>query len=253
MSKVDDYRAALRQLDDWDEYLMANSNLPGPRGNLELAEAVADLATPQWIAAHESVSADEAPENTAASFLVFAAVQGLGRLAVEGDLTALPRLRAHASDPRWRVRESVAIALQRVGDADLPRMLEFAEELTSGTYLEQRAAAAAVCEPRLLKDAAVASRVVDLLEEITASMSEAPASERRGDDYRALRQAMGYCWSVAVVASPEAGKVAFERWLSSPDIDVRWVLRENLRKNRLQKLDAEWVSVCLKALGGPSP
>ena len=106
MSKVDDYRAALRQMDDWDEYLLANSNLPGPRGNLELAEAVADLATPEWIAAHESVSAEDAPENTAASFLVFAAVQGLGRLAVEGDGSALERLRGHASDIRWRVRRA---------------------------------------------------------------------------------------------------------------------------------------------------
>ena len=41
MSKVEDYRAALRQLGEWDQYLMANSNLPGPRGNLELAQAVA--------------------------------------------------------------------------------------------------------------------------------------------------------------------------------------------------------------------
>jgi hypothetical protein len=248
VSKVDEYRAALRQLDDWDAYLMANSKLPGPRGNLELAQAVADLATPSWIAAHESVSAGDAPENTAESFLVFAAVQGLGRLAVEGDATALPRLRGHASDPRWRVRESVAIALQRLGDVDMPRLLDFAEELASGTYLEQRAAAAAVCEPRLLKDAVIAGRVLSLLDGITAAMAEAPASERRGDDFRTLRQAMGYCWSVAVVAAPDAGKAAFERWLASPDSDVRWMLRENLKKNRLLKLDTAWVSACLAKL-----
>jgi hypothetical protein len=127
-------------------------------------------------------------------------------------------------------------------------MLAFAEELATGTYLEQRAAAAAVCEPRLLKDAAVAKRLIGLLDGITASMAEAPASERRGDDFRALRQAMGYCWSVAVVAAPDAGKAAFERWLASPDADVRWMLRENLKKNRLQKLDAGWLSACLAKL-----
>lgn len=248
MSKVDEYRTALRQLADWDEYLTANSNLPGPRGNLELAQAVADLATPEWIAEHEGVSADEAPENTAESFLVFAAVQGLGRLAVEGDSTALKRLRGHASDVRWRVRESVAIALQRLGDADMPRMLDFAVELAKGTYLEQRAAAAAVCEPRLLKDAATASRVLDLLDGITASMAAAPTSNRRDDAFRALRQAMGYCWSVAIVAAPEVGKAAFERWLKAPDADVRWVLRENLKKNRLQKMDVGWVEACAMRL-----
>ncbi|MBI5231536.1 MAG: hypothetical protein HY876_05145, partial [Coriobacteriales bacterium] len=29
--------------DSWREYLLANSGLPGPRGNLELAAAVADV------------------------------------------------------------------------------------------------------------------------------------------------------------------------------------------------------------------
>ncbi len=43
MSKVDDYREILSKLDDWDEYLRAESSLPGPRGNLELAHAAADL------------------------------------------------------------------------------------------------------------------------------------------------------------------------------------------------------------------
>jgi hypothetical protein len=146
------------------------------------------------------------------------------------------------------VRESVAIALQRLGDADMLRMLAFAEELATGTYLEQRAAAAAACEPRLLKGAVIAGRVVSLLDGITATMAEAPTSERRGDEFRALRQAMGYCWSVAVVAAPDAGKAAFERWLASPDSDVRWMLRENLKKNRLRKLDAGWVSACLAKL-----
>lgn len=41
-SKVEFYRSELRARTDWDEYLMAQSGLPGPRGNLELAEAVVE-------------------------------------------------------------------------------------------------------------------------------------------------------------------------------------------------------------------
>ena len=39
MTKLDEYRAALPRLPaaDWEPYLLAHSNLPGPRGNLELA------------------------------------------------------------------------------------------------------------------------------------------------------------------------------------------------------------------------
>ena len=45
MSKKDDYRIELRALENWDSYLLAESGLPGPRGNLELAAVVADEGT----------------------------------------------------------------------------------------------------------------------------------------------------------------------------------------------------------------
>jgi hypothetical protein len=55
---------------------------------------------------------------------------------------------------------------------------------------------------------------------------------------------MGYCWSVAVAALPEAGKPMMEKWLDSEDRDVSWVMKENLKKNRLIKMDADWVKGC---------
>lgn len=39
MGRVEQYRAALRQLSEWEPYLKKNSGLPGPRANLELVEA----------------------------------------------------------------------------------------------------------------------------------------------------------------------------------------------------------------------
>jgi len=41
MSRIETYKLALRALTDWEPYLLAESGLPGPRGNLELAQAVA--------------------------------------------------------------------------------------------------------------------------------------------------------------------------------------------------------------------
>jgi len=88
---------------------------------------------------------------------------GLGRLLAEGDLDQLARLRECAHDPRWRVREAVAMALQRWGDADMPALLNAMNEWAKGTLLERRAAVAAVCEPRLLKNPKHAKRVLRLL------------------------------------------------------------------------------------------
>jgi hypothetical protein len=172
---------------------------------------------------------------------------GLGRLLAEGHHEFLATLRRCAADPRWRIREGVAMALQRLGDVDMAVLLQVAEEWSQGDLLEQRAAAAAVCEPRLLGQPEHVGRVLQLLDAITASLTQ--VVDRRSDDFRVLRQALGYCWSVAVAAWPEKGRAMMEHWLASSDRDVRWVMRENLRKNRLQRLDAAWVERCKAQLG----
>jgi hypothetical protein len=63
-----------------------------------------------------------------------------------------------------------------------------------------------------------------------------------------LRQGMAYCWSVAVAALPETGKPMMEKWLDSEDKDILWMIKENLKKNRLIKMDAAWVQDCLRTL-----
>jgi hypothetical protein len=56
---------------------------------------------------------------------------------------------------------------------------------------------------------------------------------------RVLRQALGYCWSVAVAALPAEGFARLERWAAADDPDVRWLVRENLRKSRTRRADPE--------------
>jgi hypothetical protein len=44
MTKAEDYRQRLAELDEWEPFLLAESGLPGPRGDIELGHAVADAA-----------------------------------------------------------------------------------------------------------------------------------------------------------------------------------------------------------------
>ena len=115
-----------------------------------------------------------------------------------------------------------------------------------GSFLEQRAAAAALCEPALLGDAADAGRTLQILDAITQSVEQ--AEDRRSDAFQALRKGLAYCWSVAVAALPEAGKPMMERWLTSEDRDVRWIMRQNLQKQRLVRIDSAWVAAWLACL-----
>jgi len=238
MTKRETYRAKLRTLRNWDAYLLRESGLPGPRGNIELAQVVADEGPPELFRRYLSFTADKAPTNSPYEFLAFCGVVGLGRLLAEGDGGVLPTLRRFAADPRWRLREAVAMALQRQGDADMARLLSEMREWARGTPFEQRAAAAAVCEPRLLGQARQAAAVLRLLDRITASVER--STDRRSEGFLALRKGLGYCWSVAMVASPADGKPLMEKWMARPDRDVRWIMRENLKKDRLARMDPAW-------------
>ena len=240
MSRIDDYRKTLTSLDAWEPFLLRESGLPGPRGNLELAAAVAELGSAGQFARWLTLSPEEAPVNSPQEFLVFCAVRGQGRLLAEGQSDSLAILRRFASDPRWRTREAVAMALQRWGDDDMDGLLAAMADWSCGTFLEQRAAAAALCEPRLLVDARHAGTVQEILDAITFTILS--VDDRRDPDFRVLRQALGYCWSVSVAALPESGKAIMERWCGSDDSDVRWIMRENLRKKRLQKMDDSWTA-----------
>ncbi len=229
-------------------FLLAGSGLPGPRANLELLDAAGDVLALDEALALAALGPSDTPDGTALEFLPCCGVVALGRLVAAGDASLLPRLRAHASDPRWRVRESVAIALQRWGDADVLAMLAAVEPFASGgSLLEARAAVAAACEPRLLRTAPAVEACARILDAATAAL--VAVARPRGEPGRVLGAALGYGWSVAIAASPAAVLPAFERWAASPDPDVRRLVRENLTKHRFAKAAPDALARLRAALG----
>jgi hypothetical protein len=242
MLKKDQYRHTLRDLDDWIPFLRKESGLPGPRGNLELAYVVAEEGSKEQFEQWLSIKAEE---NTPEVFLVFCGVMGLGKLAGRYP-NLFDRLRRYASDPRWRIREAVATGLQLTGDQNMDLLLREMKKWVRGNWFERRAAAATLAEPRLLNQPKHVKQAIRLLDQITASMEK--ADSRKDESFKILRQGMGYCWSVVVTALPEAGKPMMEKWLSSADKDIRWVMKENLKKKRLIKMDANWVKACNRKL-----
>ena len=224
MGKIDDHRAMLRQFDDWMPYLTEHSGLPGPRGNLELVAACgeeADAARAEQLVA------------TGDEFATVCGLVGLGRLLGEGDDLHVDVFHAYASDPRWRVREGVAMAVQRACDNDPGRGFRLAERWAADPdALVRRAAVAAVCEPRLLRDKAFALRGLRVVDRATQSVRRSPAGERRDPALRTLRQALGYGWSVVIAAAPTEGLLEFRLIESDGDRDVAWIVRENKKKAR---------------------
>ena len=105
---------------------------------------------------------------------------------------------------------------------------------------------AALCEPDLLRRKEQVRSVLRILDTVTGSM--AAARDRKTEEFEALRKGLGYCWSVAVAAFPEEGKSRMEHWIDNQDRDVQWVMKQNLRKNRLTRMDSKWVARAQKRL-----
>lgn len=209
-------------------FLHANSELPGPRANLALVAACAEEANPKR--ALDLIGTED-------EFVTMCGLVALGRHVGEGDDRHVDLLHRYASDPRWRVREAVAMALQRAADDDPERAFGLAQRwAVDAEPLVRRAAVAAVCEPRLLRDPVFAVLALVILDVVTSGLAATQAEARRSNGVRKLRQALGYGWSVAVAALPERGIPMFSRWEASDDPDVQWVVTENRKKARLKRL-----------------
>ncbi|MCP4540696.1 MAG: hypothetical protein GY832_26455 [Chloroflexi bacterium] len=247
MGKTETYRETLGTLDHWDTFLLQESGLPGRRANLELAQAVAQEGDEKLFVRYISFDPEKAPTNSPYEFLAFCGVVGLGRLLSEGKMEFFETLRLHSSDPRWRIREAVAMALQHLGRVDMDALLQEMTRWSQGNLLEKRAAAAALCEPNLLCEEKHIQAVLQILNEITASIQY--VENRKSDAFQALRKGLGYCWSVAVVASPDQGTETMEKWFAGDDRDITWIMKQNLKKKRLVRMDAAWVKRWQAQLG----
>ena len=233
----------------WDDYLKKNSGLPGPRGNIELAKAFAQTATLMDFKKYIRMDAAEAPENSPEVFLVFCGVLGVGEyLSHAHDGGLLKKLRNLANDQRWRVREAVAMALQVIGRKDINRLIKYCHSWIEGSLLEQRAVIAGICEPDLLGDPKVVDRVFEFLDWATASMIA--FEDHRDEDYKVLRKGLSYCWSVAVVSNPVKGKAKIERWIKENHPVINGIMKANLKKKRLKRIDHEWVENWIEKLSG---
>jgi hypothetical protein len=212
-------------------YLDENSGLPGPRANLTLVEAFADVAA-EDIVWQLAGSPDE--------FRRLCAAAAMGRLHLErpDDEKVIERLAELAGDGGWRVREGVAMALQRIGDGSPELLLGLVARFLAASPRVVRAAIAGICEPRLLRDPAVAAAALDACRAATDRLRAMPFDERRRADARTLRQALGYCWSVAIASSHERGLAMWHELEAeaSADADLAWIVQENRSKARLQRL-----------------
>jgi hypothetical protein len=248
-----------RNAENLAKYLASNSNLPGPRGNLELADVFAEVVKDYAERESEKLwnlclkltqfSLSEAPVNNPKEFLVFCGARGLGALGASQGFfqKAMPRLKELASDARWRTREGVAMAIQSMLEKQPQETLQELDSwIESGNWLVMRAVAAGVAEPALLKDKETAKSALELHKKIFANIIA--SQERKSEEFKTLKHGLGYSLSVIVCAFPREGFEYMRHLVDTQDADISWIVKENLKKNRLLKNFPEEVASIKKML-----
>jgi hypothetical protein len=217
-------------------YLSSNSNLPGPRANLELLEDFSSELRSVCKAGPSkfwrlSVQLTDATDE----FVAMCGVRGVGQVGGCSDsyfARAMTRLQSTASDSRWRVREAVAMSVQGL-ITDRPETVgKLGDWVETGDWFVMRAAAAGIAEPRLLRNVEVAGAALALhrriLERLMASR------DRKSEGLESLRKCLAYSLSVVVAATPDEGFPFLRDLMVTKDADVRRICRQNLKKNRLR-------------------
>ena len=230
-------------------YLREQSRLPGPRANLELVNDFSYLLAalvneqPDKVRTllNYLVSDDHRKlvSNTPAEFVVLCGVVAFGACAAVQTTwrsEVFELLDQYACNTCWRVRQGVEIAFQRlltVAPQDTIGYLIIMA--TRGNYYQQRAAIAAMAEPSLLFSHDTVHAALSTLTIILERLRSSPAFDRKREDFRVLRQTLGYAVSVITAAAPEKGFALMRTCATWGDTDIIWILRENLKKKRLAK------------------
>jgi hypothetical protein len=226
--------------------LEKSSGLPGPRANLEMAAsfaaAVSRLRLEEWqwkfLLDAATTPESRAPENTPGVYVVFCGLLALGALYGQGlprprRRAALAAIHTAAGDPRWRVREAAAMALQQIGEKDIEALKSIVEEwMADASYLVLRAVAAGLAHPPILTEETAAFSL-EIARRILAAISRADPRDRKGEPFKILRQGAGYALSVFVAKSPVEGFTLLRKSAAVRDADIARIIRENLKKKRL--------------------
>lgn len=229
------------------DFLRENSRLPGPRANLELLYQFIEKAS--WKEIENCLSTEDTVlSNAPSEFVLMCGVAAWIAQTAKSQGTLALDVSKFANHESWRVRESVCIGYQNAKNFLTPNeMLKSLYALKCGSALEKRAYIATLCDPLLLIDYISPAAVITDLLEITLTCFY--PSDKLTDDFKVLRKALGYCWSVAICAEETVGKMAFEKLLHYRDNKhILWVVKENLKKNRLEKLDPSWLKSMKEAL-----
>ena len=246
MSKKEDLIQKMKSIiadpEKLERFIMKNSNLPGPRANLELAFALSEVYEDiEVLTKWTEVDAGQADVNDPRSFLPFCAAVSLGKMYTKTKNDKIIRiLKKLASDDRWRIREAAAFGFQKIGEDDFAELQRiFSEWIAKSNNREKRAILVSLAHPKIL-DRNTTLFCFEILENVFENME-------KEDDFDILKKGLEFTISVYAAANPEVGFPFLEKWIGIDKL-IDAVIKSNLMKNRLMKNYPEKTEELLKRI-----
>lgn len=237
------------------EFMMKESNLPGPRANLELSDiftkqfAHPNVTETSWelLLSWTNIQKAEAVGSDSREFLPFCAVRALGAYYSYAEEVRQGVMRcifkSAMNDPRWRVREACAMGLQSIGEDDFVLLSQLLDTWQKGANrLEQRAFVAALAHPPLLRKRENTLYCLELATRIMEGILSEDQAKENSEHFRVLSKGLEYSLSVFVASEPEEGFAMLTRFAESRDARIIKIVKSNLSKSRLSKKYASQVT-----------
>ncbi len=252
MSKVSEYKNSIsaflssEKYEELKEFLKDNSNLPGQRGNMEMAYAFADcfdsdIGSRSWAFVSElsGIGSAQAPVNDPGEILPFCAALAAGSQYsyAGGERKAQIRgiLRAAMNDERWRMREGAAMGYQRIAEKDFGSVKEIFDSLyPESSFVEKRAIIAALAHPPILKEKDIALYSLKISEDIMGGIFALKPEELKSEGFKVLSKGLEYALSVFTAYAPDEGFKILRRFAAVPQKDIKRIIRSNLGKARIK-------------------
>ncbi|MEW6196741.1 MAG: hypothetical protein AB1521_16465 [Bacteroidota bacterium] len=212
-----------------EKFIIDNSNLPGPRGNLELAFAFAETydnvdVLLEWM----GITEDLADTNTPEAFLPFCVVVCFGKIYTKKkNKKIISILKKSANDGRWRMREAVAFGFQIIGENNFSELKNiFSDWIKKSNNLEKRAMLVSLAHPKFLNEEN--SKFCFQIAEVVLKEMD------RENNFEVLRKGLEFTISVFAAANPKLGFAFIKKWIGK-DKMIDKIMKENLKKDRLVK------------------
>jgi len=238
------------------KFLILNSNLPGPRSNLELLYFFSsyfkekkdiNLELLQFLFDLSDISYESCLIDSKLEYLPCCAILALGELYLyvteEYQNKIFEILHSSMNDSRWRVREATAMSLQQIAEVDFLALKNIIESLyENSNFLEKRAFLAALAHPPILKVKENSIFSLNLSEDILNKILLLSTEDIKTDNFKTLSKGLEYSISVFVQNAPEEGFKLMKNFALINNRQIYRILTSNLRKARLTKKYSDQVN-----------